>query len=55
MKTVMLMLSCVSVLMYFYLPVWQIIAAFDVLVICISFILETIGKEIKEEILGRME
>lgn len=55
MKTVMLMLCCVSVLMYWYLPVWQLIAAFDVLVIAGSYILETIGKELKEEILKEFE
>ena len=51
MKFVTLLICCVSVLIYYCLPIWQLVAAFDVIAICISLFLETVGKEIKEEIM----
>lgn len=51
MLTVMLLFSSVSVLLYWYLPIWQVVAAFNVIAICLGLVLKKVGKEIIEEVL----
>lgn len=47
----MLLFSSVSVLLYWYLPIWQLVAAFNVIAICLGLVLKKVGKEIIEEVL----
>ncbi len=49
-----LIISCWSVIMYEYLPVWQLIAAFNVISIAVLIVLETVGKELKDDIIERL-
>ena len=51
MLTVMLLFSSVSVLLYWYLPVWQVVAAFNVIAVCLGLVLKKTCKEIIEEVL----
>lgn len=53
--TVMLAVSCVSVLVYWYIPVIQLVAAFDVILIAIVVVFYGLPEEVKEEVLGWFE
>lgn len=53
--TVMLAISCVSVLVYWYIPVIQLVAAFDVILISIAIVFYGLPEELREEVLGLFE
>lgn len=50
-----MIISCWSVIMYAYLPVWQLIAAFNIISIAVLIVLETVGKELKDEIIEKLD
>ncbi len=50
-----MIISCWSVIMYEYLPVWQLIAAFNIILIAVLIVLETVGKELKDDIIEKLD
>ena len=50
-----LITSAWTLIMYAYLPVWQLIAAFNVISIAVLITLETVGKELKDEIIEKLD
>ncbi|MDO5439446.1 MAG: hypothetical protein Q4F09_05435 [Erysipelotrichaceae bacterium] len=50
-----LITSAWTLIMYAYLPVWQLITAFNVISIAVLITLETVGKELKDEIIEKLD
>ena len=50
-----LITSAWTLIMYAYLPVWQLIAAFNIISIAVLIVLETVGKELKDEIIEKLD
>ena len=50
-----LITSAWTLIMYAYLPVWQLIAAFNVISLAVLVTMETVGKELKDEICRRYD
>ena len=53
--SVMLTISCVSVLVYYYVPVIQLVAALDVILAAIAIVFYGLPQEVREEVLERFD